>query len=830
MTRMAIVIGFWCAAHAAGQSVMVDHPVVHFNELTWGHATVIEQAAAWSDERLGQSYAEGIEGDSALPRHHYWRLYAVAGAWQQTRDTQYRDLAIRLCRIMLGDLIDADDDALRALPDAGRGFAPESRMARDAALHFAMLYYLTGEQEHARRSAVLLARIVEVSPGWPVQNPHYGPMEDRVLRPRDWPGYVNTDRVNGVWGYWIYSSINAWTPILLAYDLIYDSGALQQLGALDAVESELDWAVQYQLGYGREMGNMDKATMQGLIAFGKVLGRPQLVHHCIDWVRDMYQTMFYADGWWHEGSVAYHQQIHRGMIGSVIDPMLQGYSDPPGWTNARGVRYDNLDMYEHLAGPIARAQAVLDNIHQPNGNFQAIHDTTYPQVDWEKKFITEARSYLWGAMGHAILGAGEGDRMVQATLHFSGMHGHEHHDMNNLMLFAKGKELISETRYRPIPESNSTREWHTITAGHVTVAIDESTQSRTARREKQPADAHDNGIPDGKYRWRGHGDSISDGRLRLHADDWNMVQVVEADGERAYPQTLNGIYRRMIALVKLDDDDTYVVDIFRVRGGETHDYMLHGCLDDPHDVTLSVPFDESRDGTLYEYIRDLQIVRTDDAWTASFDIDGTDASLITFMAPSPGTRIIRGHAPAMRRVGDAPFIAVRREGGESIYVAVHHPFTDTPRVEGIELIDATMDRVILHVVHDGGVDRITSSADGFNHTRLGAWSYDVSTLGGIVKRTKRIEAGDAFNAFVTDADLPADGSLDGRTIMVDTELITHGYTIDHVERVDNETIIHTRDEPGMRIEPDFVKLLYYPGWGMAGQAKFRIAADNLVTE
>ncbi len=480
--------------------------------------------------------------------------------------------------------------------------------------------------------------------------------------------------------------------------------------------------------------------------------------------------------------------------------------------------------------PTARAQAVLDDIHQPNGNFQAIHDTTFPQVDWEKKYITEARSYLWGAMGHAILGTGEGEHMVQATLHFSGMHGHAHHDMNNLMLFAKGKELISETRYRPIPASDSTRQWHTVTAGHVTVAIDESTQSRTARRTRQPADAHDGGIADGKYRWRGHGDSISDGRLRLHCDDWNMVQIVEADGERAYPQTLDGIYRRMIALVKLDDNDTYVVDIFRVRGGTTHDYMLHGCLDDPHDVKLSVSLDEAIDGTIYEYVRDLRTARTDDAWSATFDLDDSDASLITYMAPSPGTQIIRGNAPAMRRVGEAPFIAVRRIGGESIFVAVHHPFTDKPRVEAIELIDATMERVILHVTHDGGVDRITSTADGFNHTRLGAWSYDIITLRGVVTRTLRIEAGDEFNAFVTDTDLPTDGSLDGRTIMVGTELITHGYTIDHVERRSGETIIHTRDEPGMRIEPDLVKLTYYPGWGMAGEAKFRIAAARLTTE
>jgi hypothetical protein len=48
-----------------------------------------------------------------------------------------------------------------------------------------------------------------------------------------------------------------------------------------------------------------------------------------------------------------------------------------------------------------------------------------------------------------------------------------------------------------------------------------------------------------------------------------------------------------------------------------------------------------------------------------------------------------------------------------------------------------------------------------------------------------------------------------------------------VERRNAETLIHSWDEPGMTITPGLVKLEYFPGWGITGEAKFRISGSTL---
>ena len=354
----------------------------------------------------------------------------------------------------------------------------------------------------------------------------------------------------------------------------------------------------------------------------------------------------------------------------MVRVYLQGYSDPEGFKSERdGTRFDNLDMMAIMARPFARSDAVMRAVQQPNRTAQVIHDTSFPQKVWWTEPMTEARSFLFGCVGHAILGTGAGKgNMAQASLHFGGTHGHEHLDCLNLILFAKGRELISETRYRPYDIPNTSRAWHVATAGHATVVVDETNQNSRGskdcfRRAREPADAVP-GIPDWPWRWRGHGNCMNDGMLRLFNTDFEKVQVVEADGERSYGTTLAlKQYRRTVALVKITESDVYVVDVFRVRGGEVHDYMLHSCLELNHTLTLEPEVTEAKPGKLHKYIDQLRSRKTDGPWTATFAMEDASCSLKTFMMPQPGTEIIVGEGPAMRRRGTAPFIAVRHTGG-----------------------------------------------------------------------------------------------------------------------------------------------------------------------
>jgi len=198
--------------------------------------------------------------------------------------------------------------------------------------------------------------------------------------------------------------------------------------------------------------------------------------------------------------------------------------------------------------------------------------------------------------------------------------------------------------------------------------------------------------------------------------------------------------------------------------------------------------------------------------------------------PQQQTRVILGQGPAMRRKGKAPFLCVRHSGGESIFVAVHHPFSKAPLVKGVQLLDASMESVSLKVTLPGRVDTIVSTGDGFSHRAGGQWLYEVGgrhARTGRVRGTYRREAGDPLDAVRTDVELPDDDSLDGATMVVDIGgLLVQSVLIERVERRGGETVILTQGDPGFVVKPDLVRLVYFPGWGIEGEARFRIAASR----
>ncbi|MDA0745127.1 MAG: heparinase II/III family protein [bacterium] len=870
MALLCILIIGSCAP-ALAQNWPVAHPLTDFGDNKENLKERLQPIQNLSDQALQELYRKGMENS---PRGEYQNaLRAAVGLWETTQDSAYRSLAVSACQAALGDFFDASDEGLLARISERGGADRQNTLMRDACHHFALLYHLTKDREYARKAALLLSRFAQTVPEWPIYNPHHGPFEERSRYPqREISRHTQWDMA-GVWGVWIYQDLLLSMPLLEAYDLIYDAGVMQETGRLDAVQNMLESQVELQFGYGPVLGNMDPTQMRGILPFAKALGRPDWVHTTVKWIQDIYKTQFYADGWWHEGTPSYHKQAHHGLQ-SVARTHLQGYSDPEGFTGGLdGARFENLDLNKILERPFQRADHVLNAVQQPNRICQVIHDTSFPQPVWWTPPMEEAHSYLFGCAGHAILGAGKGTgNMTQASLHFGGTHGHEHYDCLNLILFAKGKELISETRYRAGNAENTTREWHTMTAGHVTVVVDEQDQTgrgspHTPKREPQPEDAVP-GIPDWRWRWSGHGNVMNDGKLRLFNTDFDRVQVVEADGERSYGSLVNlGRYRRTIALVKINATDIYVVDIFRVKGGTTHDYMLHANLDFPHTATLSLPLENNIEGTLHKYISNLKSTTTHQDWTVTFSLEDGSAALKTFFLPQEGTEIICGDAPAMRRTGTAPFLAVRQSDGESIFVAVHHPYTVAPLVHSVEWVplDPPDNGTVAIRVHlPDRTDTILSTADDapgtlrktsdgviemrgrFAHIAEGTekWTYLIGgdrlktgetelngkiSHTGLIYKTERIETGDTSDAFLTRTGLPADGSLDGRTLMLDLGgLLVQSFQIKNVQTKNGQTRIASSDEPGMTVHPNLTKLEYFPNWGIQGQPQFTIAGSALL--
>lgn len=887
------------SSHAgSGRKIAMERLIGLEAERIENHRTAARVLEGLDDQALRALFVNEPRGSVVEARRWESIVQSALTVWVLTKDERYRELTIRAYRAALGELLEKPEEFFweqvtslgsvdhrnnypRPLVDTTDLYA-----LRDACAHFAALYYLTGEKAYARKSAILLARFAEEVPKWPVYYPTRINLEERdaggMIGHMDrWydfkaysqrgPGMNLASDATGPWGIWYYEDIEAGLPLARAYDLIHHSGVMQELGALEAIEAMLRGHVEFQQAFPETFSNMDGVQKIGILIFAEILGEPEWYHDVVWWLGAICKTQFYADGWWQEGSSAYHPQIFD-RLPLICRRHLQGYSDPPGFVSKRdGTRFDNLDVLSDLARPFARSAAVLPKIAQPNGLVQVLGDTHFGQRT-PGPAMTEARPVLFGCRGHAILGTGRGDNMAQASLSFGGAHGHDHGDGLNLILFAKGKELISETTYSPM-FPNTTRDWHTMTAGHATVIVNERQQTSWVEstrheptRRRQPEDDVP-GVPDWPWRWAGHGNVMNDGFLRLFNTDFDRVQVVEADAERRYGSLVPlQRYRRTIALVKISDEDVYVVDIFRVKGGQTHDYMLHSCLDVPHTAEVSFDLPQRRDEPLYKYITGVRGGMSNDNWHVTFTMDDGSAKLRTYMLAAKDTQVLMGDAPAMRRDGTAPFLAVRRTGGDSVYVAVHHPYVGEPLIRSVEAVDIAPSNdqaVAIRVTLPDRVDTIISTADAspwkvrrtldrqaelrgrFAHIAEGSeeWSYLVDGAAllagrrriqgspsheGVLTRTSRIEAGDEYDAFITRAPLPIDGSLDGRTLMIDLGgLIVQSFQVARVERRGGETIIHTHDEPGMTIRPGLVKLEYFPCWGIRGEARFRIPGTAL---
>jgi len=162
-------------------------------------------------------------------------------------------------------------------------------------------------------------------------------------------------------------------------------------------------------------------------------------------------------------------------------------------------------------------------------------------------------SHLFPDSGLTILRAGREARTRQhVCLTFSkGGYGHGHKDKLAINILRYGYDLSADLGYPGTWTDIKCGGWVKDTASHCTVMLNERPQ---------------------------RGNVV--GRLHFFAEQ-PLFDVVEASAERAYPQA--SLYRRTVAIVRDDEGDPlYTVDIFRVAGASTRDYLFHslGRLDD----------------------------------------------------------------------------------------------------------------------------------------------------------------------------------------------------------------------------------------------------------
>lgn len=808
-------------------------------------------------------------------------------------DKKYKDQAIRLIENALDakGYIAQPGGYLITLITANGSKDVINLDLRDACLHFAQLAYLKDDTQAVETVSYILNKFADIIPSWPIWNPYFETnYNNRTSNNPNLKTSYQSEVSAGIWGSWIYSDLVMATPLLEAWVLVRNLpgyfGDNAKIKALfDRFITVQKWRNEATTPYNSngqpDYSNQDHFLIRGKIDFGLLIPDPEYLHDGVRHLRNLYKVNFFSDGWWHEGAIAYHGDLQAG-IKWLADDFPATYTDPNccyGGFYRNSIdfsRFDGMSLPVLVSSNLNRANNVI-SYRYPNGYNIATGDSIYDSpATVNQRFsnpklperITPAPSKLFTGAGLGTLCLGGTGNETMVTLHWGAYNTHQHFDSLNLNVWSKGQEVISETHYLNLGQS--TRAWNTSTPAHVTVTVNKKNQTQTgpfADNRRTPSSSPLDAIPNiPNWGWRWNASAGTDyGRLRLFNTEFDGVKVMEADGASSYSAVVSDItkYRRTIALVKIDDNDCYIADIFRIKGGTSYDYHLHGCLHQQStvDVTTS-PVMATATGKVYpegttadgfDLLNKVRESTTNNGWNVRFNpISSTEKwQLYSYMIGATGTNVIQATAPAMRIASNSTFVCARRDATESVYIAVHHPInkTGSSKITSIASLTGSSTDVVAFKVQltNGRTDTImsgeslTSSSyvDGrinfvgsFGHltetaspTGANQWLYlvDGSTLQvgtksitgsvsltGSITAITRVETGHTANAFITTSTLPTGGSptgsnsLENYTLLIDPiGLPRSAYQINSVSVTGTENYhVFTLDEPGLSIKID----------------------------
>lgn len=688
----------------------------------------------------------------------------------------------------------------------------------------------------------------------------------------------------GMWERWNLNDLNNLRPLLRAYARVQQTDALQVLGTELGVDAEKKIvedmflpSFDYVFSFPITLANLDKSIWFGLIEAGVALGQPEYIHKAVEWMNAYAEQRYLPDGSWYEVTTSYHNQATEGLV-SAID-MLQGYTDPPGYVSPRtGKRFDNLDLYDEY--PILdKARAFPKMLAYPTGKTVPVQDTWASDSEAEPNLA--AGSMLLPSAGIGRLTVGEGSGQSQLYMQFTPKYGHNHYDPLSLNLFAEGQELLPDLGYT----HSKYRYFAVSTIGHNTVVVNGRNMT----------------IDDGSK----HG-----GRSEQFSPPDGLFQVMRASQKEAYPETEE--YSREPWLISFPNGGGkgYVLDLFRVSGGDRHEYTLQG--DANHDAAfrtgltledygprLLPPGVEAQEAEVggesgtaeghypgYIYVKDVKRAElTDDRYAVTLDTygDGAGAKLnITGLLEDGSNELFLGRSPSIRSTRlngatkdnnddvsfhDMPKLVLRRDGSNltSTFATLLEPYGggDAARIESIDRLvpdQAPAGAVAVQIAYGDTTDIVLSNPrhpdqplvvgdvsmsgelgfirliDGaVTEMRLigGTWlrkgSAEIIGTGAssaTIVGTKRTADGDAFDALMTEAVVPADAV--GRYVIVThPDQSTNGYKIGGIQQIDGMTAIVLADQDhGFTYNEDGrSELNYYPAKRWLGPHTFRIASE-----
>lgn len=290
--------------------------------------------------------------------------------------------------------------------------------------------------------------------------------------------------------------------------------------------------------------------------------------------------------------------------------------------------------------------------------------------------------------------------------------GHGHRDTLNLGLHAFGLDLAPDLGYPEFADSVDMHraQWVNNTVSHNTVVVD--------KRKQQTQVV---GLPQ-------------------HYDETDRVKLIDVRAPRPYPQTDE--YRRTTAMIKVDEENSYTVDFFRVVGGSDHHYSFHGAEGTvaTEGLTLTqqptgtyagadVPFGQRADdvegagymGSGFHWLKDVE---RDEAPPEQFSVDWnvhdtwnvygagasapTDVHLrLTMLGPVGDVALANGVPPRNKPGNPAQlrYLLAHRSGTnlDSLFTSVIEPYKGDRYIRSISAATVKRDGVPVDTSADNGV-------------------------------------------------------------------------------------------------------------------------------
>lgn len=358
---------------------------------------------------------------------------------------------------------------------------------------------------------------------------------------------------------------------LLAFDMIYNTQALSDLSKERGYDLKVNIGENYFAStfyFLRDyipllscVSSNLKSNMQTTAKLAIIMNRPDM----IEWVSDelaLEKLVYFRRDFTCGGSFQYQKMAARQVTFSILTlpKFLAVY---PDYKKSFPELVGALDQLTEWSKKINYDST---EVAYPNGIMAPAGDSSYIGAAARK---TTSHKLL-PAFGFAMLGAGSDSLQTQLNLSALESGNHIHSDKNAITLYAFGKELMGDVRYVIMgrPERGSSGS----TAAHNTASI--SVFDKASNKYKE----------DRINSNQSHACNL--GNISLFQPEINGISIMEMDAATRLEVGANQRNQRTLILNTIDQAHPYVLDLFRLGGGQRHDYVLHGATD--YDQTSSV--------------------------------------------------------------------------------------------------------------------------------------------------------------------------------------------------------------------------------------------------